>query len=185
MSEPLPPAPHGFQRLVTVRKIGEGGLAQSVEPGAAEIPKIALFLDLVRIDAVRVEYKLFRWRAKGIRLTGQLLADVVQTCVVSLEPVAGHIDVAFERKYLPPDLLGPNKDETDVHVDPIAEDPPEPLGHEIDLGEVLVEELSLNLDPYPRKAGSALDSTLSGEAGVRESPFAALAKLRGKLTPKA
>lgn len=184
VSEPLAPAEHGFQRLVTVRRIGEGGLAQTVEPGAGEIERVAAFLGLVRLEAAKVEFRLYRWRAKGIRLTGRLTADVVQSCVVSLEPVTGHIEVEFERKYLSPDLLGSGKDETDVHVDPIAEDPPEKLGHEIDLGEVLVEELSLNLDPYPRKAGSALDSRVSGEADVKESPFAALAKLKGKLTPK-
>jgi uncharacterized metal-binding protein YceD (DUF177 family) len=57
---------------------------------------------------------------------------------------------------------------------------------EIDLGEVVVEELALNLNPYPRKEGSALP-----EAGTdpvepaqlqKEKPFAALAKL--KLKPR-
>ena len=57
----------------------------------------------------------------------------------------------------------------------------EPLGREIDLGEILVEELSLNLDPYPRKEGVAFHAD---DAPPRENPFAVLAKLKPKLVKK-
>lgn len=183
--EPLPPAPHGFHRVTSVRKVGEAGAVQLVHAKEEELAPIAAFLDLVRIDSLKAEISLHRWRAKGLRLTGRVIADVVQTCVVTLEPVPAHVDAVFERKYLPDDLLGDELDRADVFVDPVGEEPPEPLGHEIDLGAVVVEELSLSLDPYPRKEGSAFDKGAAGEGSTRENPFAALAKLKAKLEPKA
>jgi hypothetical protein len=51
----------------------------------------------------------------------------------------------------------------------------------IDLGEVVVEQLALTLDPYPRAPGAVFDpAALPGyEAPEAEvSPFAALVKLK-------
>jgi uncharacterized metal-binding protein YceD (DUF177 family) len=172
-------ATHGFRRTVAVSKIGEGGLAQTVKAQAVELPAIASYLELGGVKALAAEVSLERWRGKGVRLTGKLSADVVQTCVVTLEPVEAHVEAAFERRFLRPEK--PHKQvagESEVFVDPMAEDPPEALSHEIDLGEVLIEELALNLDPYPRKAGVAFQGEAEGEP--RPNPFAVLAKLKPK-----
>jgi hypothetical protein len=102
--------------------------------------------------------------------------------VVTLDPLEARVEGAFERRFLPD--LG-ETDEPDVFVEPEGEDPPESLGREIDLGEILVEELSLGLDPYPRKPGAELETAAEGQSAPREkSPFAALAKLKPKLEKK-
>ena len=177
---------HDFQRLVAVRKIGEAGLVQSVEPTSEERARIAEFLDILEMKRVACEISLTRWRARGIKVQGALEAVAVQACVVTLEPVEETISATFERRFLPHDMMDDDAPQDEVFVDPEGEDPPEPMAAEIDLGEIVVEELALNLNPYPRKAGSALP-----EAGTdpvepaqlqKEKPFAALAKL--KLKPR-
>jgi uncharacterized metal-binding protein YceD (DUF177 family) len=177
-----PPA-HGFRRFVSVAKIGESGLQQTIEAKSPELEKIAQHLELVGVQKLTADIALSRWRGKGIRMIGALKADVTQACVVTLDPVEAHVEVEFERRYLPEETL--SRDEPQVHdifVDPDGEDPAEPLHREIDIGEVLVEELSLNLDPYPRKPGVEF----KGEAdeAKRENPFAKLAKLKPKLVDK-
>jgi hypothetical protein len=98
---------------------------------------------------------------------------------VTLDPVDAHVEAAFERRFLPLEKLQAEaEDDGEIFVDPAAEDPPEPLGHEIDVGEILIEELALNLDPYPRKPGVAFQAEAHGEP--RENPFAVLAKLKPK-----
>ena len=81
-------------------------------------------------------------------------------------------------------MLESNEDDVDVFVDPEGEDPPEPLASEIDLGEVAAEELALNLNPYPRKEGSAFAGSDTDPVEIaareKEKPFAALAKLKLK-----
>ena len=58
--------------------------------------------------------------------------------------------------------------------------PPEPVfGDQLDLGEILAEELSLALDPYPRAPDA--DQRLaefSGDGNDAAGPFEALARLR-------
>ena len=173
-----PASPHGFRRLVSVAKIGDAGLAQAISATSKELGKIAEYLHLPEVKALTGKVAMARWRGKGVRVTGALKADVVQTCVVTLDPIDAHIEAAFERRFLPDEKLA-SEEAHDVFVDADAEDSPEPLTHEIDLGEILVEELSLNLDPYPRKPGVAFEDDSKAEP-AKENPFAVLAKLKPK-----
>ena len=184
MTKPHPadPPAHGFRRLVSVAKIGEGGLQQTIEAKPADLEKIAAHLELVGVQKLTADIALARWRGKGLRITGALKADVTQACVVTLDPVVAHVEVEFERRFLPEETLGHEQPEHEIFVDPDGEDPAEPLGREVDLGEILIEELSLNLDPYPRKAGVEFKSEV--DEAKRENPFAKLAKLKPKLVDK-
>jgi len=178
-----PPAPHGFRRLVTVAKVGESGFAQTIEAKPEEYEKIAEYLDLVAVQNLKAHIQIHRWRHKGLRVTGKVTADVTQSCVVTLDPVEAKVEADFERRFLPEEK--PEREqggEHEVFVDLESDDPPEPLGRELDLGEILVEELSLNLDPYPRKPG--VEFKEDAAATPRENPFAKLAKLRPKLVDK-
>jgi uncharacterized protein len=179
-----PPAPHRFRRPVSVAKVGESGLAQAIEAKPEEHEKIAQYLDLVAVRSLKADVKLSRWRGRGLRVTGKMAADVTQSCVVTIEPVDAKVEAGFERRFLPDDDLSREQGgEHEVFVDPEGEDPPEPLGREIDLGEILIEELSLNLDPYPRKPGVEFQDAAAAVA-PRENPFAKLAKLKPKLVDK-
>lgn len=175
---------HHFRRMVAVRKVGDSGLVQSVDASEEERRKIAAFLDIIDVTHLSCTFNITRWRARGIKLAGSLQACVVQACVVTLEPVEETVEATFERRFLPADMLDGGDDADEVFVDPEGEDPPEPLTSEIDLGEIAVEELALNLNPYPRKEGSAFagSDTDPAEAAQREKekPFAALAKLKLK-----
>jgi uncharacterized metal-binding protein YceD (DUF177 family) len=178
-----PPAPHGFRRLVAVAKVGESGLAQTIEAKSGEHEKIAEYLDLAAVRSLKADIKLSRWRGKGLRVNGKMTAEVTQSCVVTLDPVEAKVEAEFERRFLPDDDLTRDEgSEHEVFVDPEGEDPPEPLGRDVDLGEILVEELALNLDPYPRKPGVEFHDDAAKAS--RENPFAKLAKLKPKLVDK-
>ena len=179
-SEAPPAAEHGLRRMVTVAKVNEGGLVQKITAKPEELQDIARHLDLAGIDVLSADITLTRWRAKGIRVKGKLKAEVTQSCVVTLDPVAAHIEAEFERRFLPSEFDSTHDGPREVFVDPEGEDPPEPLGREIDLGEILVEELALNLDPYPRKPGVAFEAQAEPVVNVKPNPFAALAKLKPK-----
>ena len=112
-----------------------------------------------------------------IRVEGRLLASLEQSCVVTNDPIASHVDEAFVLMFTPePPAGGPDEEielgETDCDV--VFYD-----GAAIDLGTAIADTLALSIDPYPRSAGA--DAALK-EAGVMSeaeaSPFAALAKLR-------
>ncbi|MCE9521459.1 MAG: DUF177 domain-containing protein [Alphaproteobacteria bacterium] len=172
---------HGFRRMIAVSKINEGGLVKTISATPAEIPSIAAYLDIAGIDALSADMTVTRWRSKGIRVQGKLKADVIQNCIVTLEPISAHIETEFERRFQPLDPRAATHDtQHEVIVDPEGEDPAEPLDREIDLGEILIEELSLSLDLYPRKPDARFEADQGDEqAGKsRKSPFATLAKLK-------
>lgn len=177
-------ADHGFQRLLAVRKIGDSGLAHAISAKPEECAGIAVFLDVLKVVELRGDFRLSRWRTRGLKVEGILHARVEQACVVTLEPVECTIHASFERRFLPAEMLGLESESDEVFIDPEGEDPPEPLAHEIDLGEVAIEELALNVDPYPRKAGIAFEDKFGAPAEPQAHPFAKLAKLKAKLLPK-
>jgi uncharacterized metal-binding protein YceD (DUF177 family) len=69
-------------------------------------------------------------------------------CVITLEPVAARVFGRFEVVFAPP---GEDGKLAEVFVDVEAADPPEPLNDgQIDIGEMIAQHLSLQIDPYPR-----------------------------------
>jgi uncharacterized metal-binding protein YceD (DUF177 family) len=112
-----------------------------------------------------------------VRAEGRLAASLTQSCVITRDPLAAHIDEPFELLFMPAPADGAPDDEIELGVqdcDVVFYD-----GAVIDLGGAIADTLALSLDPYPRSAGA--DAALR-EAGVmseeQASPFAVLAKLR-------
>ena len=112
-----------------------------------------------------------------VRAEGRLAATLEQSCVVTGEAVAAHVDEPFELLFMPP----PEDQHSDEEIELGAEDCDIVFydGASIDLGSAIADTLALSLDPYPRSASA--DSALK-EAGIlseeQASPFAALAALK-------
>jgi uncharacterized metal-binding protein YceD (DUF177 family) len=137
---------------------------------------IAKRLDLASLDRLEAHVCLER-TGDIVRAKGRLLASLDQSCVVTGEPVAAHVDEPFALMFVPEPASGGPDEEIELgstDLDVVFHD-----GASIDLGGALADTLALSLDPYPRSAGA--DAALK-EAGVlseeQASPFAVLAKLR-------
>ena len=74
----------------------------------------------------------------------------------------------------------PEETVDEVEIDPEAEMPEPVVGGKLDLGEILAQELSLALDPYPRspEADRRLAELGAGVSDGANGPFGALASLR-------
>ncbi|MBS0563135.1 MAG: DUF177 domain-containing protein [Proteobacteria bacterium] len=150
-------------------------------PEAAERTAIAAALGLLDLPHVRLTGEIRPAGRNDFALSARLSADVVQACIVTLDPVAARIDEPVERRYLA-DWHEPEAEETEMPED----DSIEPLGDVIDLGAVLTEALALALPPYPRAPGAAFSGHVAASDGAepltdeRMRPFAGLADLLGK-----
>jgi uncharacterized metal-binding protein YceD (DUF177 family) len=137
----------------------------------------------VALDGLAFSYRLDRRGGGRWHLTGKLAAHVVQTCVVSLEPVAASVDVPVEVEFWPQalvdDLAWRDADEGGTQG---LLDWPEPImDGRIDLGPVIYETLATSLDPYPKRDGVSFDWSQgpAEDAGqAKTGPFAALAALK-------
>ena len=177
--------PGKFSRPIAVDDLKVRGATVHISADAGERAALARRLGLLGVDSLRAEVDL-GWTSGNalVRLEARLEAHVTQECAVTLEPVPAHVDTRFFRLYEPAGGDGEGEGELDIRPD--EEDPPEPLpGDSIDIGEAVAEQLALELEPFPRAAGTSFDGFSCGPAeddgaGGGENPFAVLARLKGE-----
>lgn len=167
----------GFSRPLRVDALEAAGRSFEWQASDSERVDLAAFLGLDRLDALHISGRVEPGKKGDIHLSAAYSADVVQTCVVTLEPVETRIADTVEREFT---LRPEGAARREVDLAPDAPDPPEPVeGGAIDVGTVVVEALALAIDPYPRKAGAVLDYQPAN--APEPGPFAALAKLKDRL----
>jgi len=154
----------------------------SVETTAAERTAIAKLLDLRGLEGFALTYRLVRAGAGRLRLKGGLKAKVIQTCVLSLEPVESTLEVPVEIEFWPEAMIAAHAEREDGQGAPALAEWPEPIREgRIDLGPLIYETLATSLEPYPKREGVSFEWSQEGEAPNREprtSPFAALGALK-------
>ncbi len=169
-----------FSRRVEVDQIGPTPEQCLIEADEAQRAAIARRLDLVALERFAADLTVERAGAGRLRLSGRISAKVVQTCVVSLQPMTTEIAESFTVLYASPLVSGAPGD---VSVGLEEEEAPEPLeGGTVDIGEAATQQLALSLDPYPRKPDAVPPAFAGDKEGASESgqggPFAVLATLK-------
>ncbi|MEM8774516.1 MAG: DUF177 domain-containing protein [Pseudomonadota bacterium] len=154
--------------------------------GQEDCHALADSLGLLGLKKLRFEGTITPVESKDWLLEGKLGATVVQSCVVTLEPVTTRLEEFVSRRFIESieetytageESAMPDDDSVDV------------LGNVINLIDVLSEALSLALPAYPRKPGLEFSEALAAPPGVKPlsdedtKPFAGLAQLREKLKP--
>lgn len=164
--------PLEFSRTLPWVAVGPEGRRQSLRATEAECAALARRFGIPAVTAFGAELELRVEGGGAIRARGRLQASVVQSCVVTLEPVAQKVEDAVDLRFLPSGR------------EPSDEDPngPDEIPTErgvMELGEALAEQLSLALDPYPRAPGASLpameeDAAAPEPGPERPNPFAVL-----------
>jgi uncharacterized metal-binding protein YceD (DUF177 family) len=115
-----------------------------------------------------------------VRASGRLHASLDQSCVVTGEPVASHVDEAFDLMFVP-EPKGAAPDE-EIELSPSECDQLFHDGAAIDLGEALADTLALAVDPYPRSPAAEMALKEAGVLSEEEAgPFGALAQLKARM----
>lgn len=154
-----------FSEVVRINEIG-AGLTRTLVPDDAARARIVRALDLGSLDAFEAEIRLVPGLA-GWTLSGRVTATLEQICGITLERLPVRVDERFAVDLV--EATEPEPDEIDVSIDDDAPDVIE--DGRIDLGQYAVEQLALNLDPFPRKPGAAF---VQPEEPAEISPFAVL-----------
>ena len=166
----------------SIYDIPERGLARELNAAPDELERVARALELIACRSLAVAYTIEPASQGRFRLSGKLEAEIVQSCVVTLEPVSSIVTETYEAMFWPPDAMPPPKS-GELDLDDMPD--PEPIENDqIAVGRVVFECLAAAIDPFPRAPGAALDwqppadQEQAGEG--RESPFAVLAKIKTK-----
>jgi uncharacterized metal-binding protein YceD (DUF177 family) len=169
----------GFAHHLNLAQVRDG---ERMDLSAAESERLAIAerLRLARLSRFDAHVVLGR-DGERVTASGRIKAQLEQSCIATGDPVPASIDEAFELLFMPEPPTDP-----DAEIE-LSEEDCDVMFHDgqtIDLGTALADTLALALDPYPRSPQA--DEALR-QAGVlneeQAGAFAALAALKGKMTP--
>ncbi|GLK71631.1 DUF177 domain-containing protein [Ancylobacter dichloromethanicus] len=167
-----------LSRPVLAASLPDEGLTVKLVPDAATRAAMARDFGIPGIPSMTAQVTLTPGPRGTVHVTGHIDAVATQTCVVTLEPFDTRVSEDIDLRFAPPEQIPEIRPGAEIDVAEL--DLPDPLiDGTIDAGAVAAEFLALGLDPYPRKPGVRFEGP--AEPGPEEiSPFAALAKLRGR-----
>lgn len=175
-----------LSHIVELDRLPAKGLQLVLEADVQVREKLAGRFGVLSVDYLKADVFVKALAGGPIhRVEGRIAADIVQACVVTLDPVKQHIEEEFSIEFGPEASV-----EHDLELTLEDPDPVEPIeGNSIDVGEVVSQQVALAIDPYPRAPGADLSQVHAetvGGKGARFSvdekpnPFAKLAEWKKK-----
>ncbi|WP_187970503.1 YceD family protein [Aquibium microcysteis] len=167
-----------------VLRLPRKGMPVLIDADEGQRAALAAEHDLLSVDRLHADLLVVPWKRDGVRVTGHVEAEILQACVVTLEPVPASIHEAIDAIYIPEgsSLARRVADPSgELLIDPDGPDAPELfVGDTIDVGATAEEFFALAIDPYPRtpSAAAALGTANRDEPGEKVSPFAKLRSLK-------
>ena len=163
-----------------VARLPKNGMPVVIEATVEQRAALAAEHGLLDVRSFRADLMVRPWKAGGAEVTGAIEADIVQECVVTLDPIESSISAEVSGLFLPEDSkLGREGFHAggEILLDADGPDAPETFsGETIDVGALAEEFFELAIDPYPRKQGADIE-TIEDEDRT-DSPFARLAALK-------
>lgn len=171
-----------FSRLVQVDLVGAEGAAVTIAATGEECAAVAERLDLQAVSELRAEASMRPTAVGLVRLNVDFSANVVQSCVVTLDAVMASVAERFSVLCEVEQRVGKGEGaDGEVFVDPFGEDPVESLvDGGVDLGELVIQHLSLALDPYPHAPGIDTGTVMEDAGGRPGEHDVSLDLLAGK-----
>jgi hypothetical protein len=172
-----PPFSHSYN----LARLGNAGDTVRFAADEAERAAIAKWSEILSLETFETEVELRKLASNRFGLSFRLVADVTQSCVVTLEPVSSHLEKSFTRELI---FVGTSRNRDvadsipDLVLDTDQEEGPEEIDslHQ-DLAAPVLEEFVLALDPYPRRPGVEF-APKSPDSEPPPSPFAVLKGLK-------
>lgn len=163
-------------RIFDLSDLTQAGSVVDFAASSEELIRLAHWMDVVAVHTFGAKLtlrKLPNWR---FSLEAELNARIEQRCVVTLEPISSDIHKHFMRELH--FIEYPVETEGELTLAAGDDEAPDTINDmHYDYCAPLLEEMLLDIDPYPRKA----DASFTPPAEMQEksdSPFAVLAALK-------
>ena len=137
---------------------------------------LAEHLNIIEAKKASIQGTLKLQTEKQIFLNAIIKAKLIQPCSLTLEPIVTNITKQVLRTF----SIGSNRNmDTKKNVFELNENSfdNDMIIDEINLGDVLIETITLETPDYPKKSGASMNLTPKEDINV-ESPFSILSKLK-------
>ncbi len=177
-----------FSHIVSRADLGTEDTLIVLSATSHECAALAHRLGVVGIKNVVLEAGLKISSSGGVIAKMKLKALVEQRCCVTLNPVQESISLSFTITYRDAcDLEQDNEKEIFEDIDDVHEQPEPLFDGKIDIGVAAIEQLALEINPFPRVKGVEFDGFTTGPRGDEVSqpdkigPFEVLSKLKPRI----
>lgn len=167
-----------LQQFYDLADVSEGGVEVAVRAEASQREALAKWAGVEKVESFGALVDLRKSGPRRFSYAARLTADLVQTCVVTLEPLSLRLERDIARTLeLAHGRSRPRQDDPPVWTPEDDEEPEKVETSRYDLAGPLLEEFVLAIDPYPRAPGVAFQP-LASEDDPPASPFAVLKTLK-------
>ncbi|AGA64355.1 hypothetical protein B488_03620 [Liberibacter crescens BT-1] len=166
-----------FSYLVKVKSAVSRQIDLKLKANCIEREKLAQLWNVPLVEDLHAELQLVPWEKNGVRAVGTVYAKIIQTCVLTLEPVISLIEETLEYIFVPEyskllDTLTDNVDDVASGWQPdivtFSKD------GVIDVGVIISESVALAINLYPKKEGAVFVNDYDSFDNRKVSSFEAL-----------
>lgn len=163
-----------FSRILSVSRLPPNGVEENLQAKPDERQALAKRFALLDLPLLQANLVVKPTSQRNIEATGTIKADIIQQCVVTLEPLPVHMELEVDILFIPE---GENQEGSgSPFADELEEEIETFSNGKIDLGEMVAQHLGANIDLYPRKAEATLPVMTFGAEEKKLQPFAQLAQ---------
>ncbi|HIF26864.1 MAG TPA: DUF177 domain-containing protein [Micavibrio sp.] len=187
--------PPEWSHNVEAEDIGDHPVRKQISASPQQRKDLARRLGIEAVNSLKADLVLSQQAGKSvINVSGQFEANVTQTCVVSGDAFDSVMNGDVEGWFANPahivsldkarNIKKSKKGESEVPMIDEKDDPEPIVDGLIDIGELVTQHLSLQLDPFPHKEGEHFEtgdeSFVQRPNEERQNPFAGLKALKEK-----
>jgi hypothetical protein len=140
---------------VSVNRLPQKGVTIKIDADQRERDALRDFHELEDVKSFKADLQIVPWKKDGIRVRGTVKAEIVQSCIVTLEPIDATVNAEIDTLFVPENsrlARLPLDENGELIIDAEGPDAPETFsGDRLDAGAIAEEFFELAIDPYPRK----------------------------------
>ncbi len=168
-----------FERFYNLANLSEAGDEILFTSSREDLARLAHLAGVDAVDNFEATVTLRRLSPNRFAYEATLTAAIVQSCVVTLDPVKSHVERRFQRVLqVSPGAARLPEPGNEIVLTLAGDEAPEEIqSTRYDLAAPLLEEFVLAIDPYPRAGGVTFEPP-AAQGPAPESPFTVLKRLK-------
>jgi hypothetical protein len=168
-----------YTHSISINEIPASGKTFHIEANEEDRRSLADALGILEIAKLTADVEVRPLPGRSFSVKGQMAAAVVQTDVVTLDPIPQIVAEEIDLTLAPADAQSAVRSREPPSEQTALDAPDVYRRGRIDLGAIASEYLAMGLDPYPRAEGVKFPGHVENGA-ADDSPFAKLKALERK-----